>query len=128
MSEVLNACERKVGLAYHKEIPLERCEFQRAVDCIEITADEVFDLTAPQRAEIKQLRRKFTLLVHSLDVSIGSVERPPQAYLDKVARVLELTDAPYWSDHLAVSSTHTTSLGQFSPVWYTGDVLEVVAN
>jgi uncharacterized protein (UPF0276 family) len=117
----------KLGLAYRHQLPLEQSQAQHSLDCLEITADEVFDVSGARREQIERLRRTFMLLVNSLDLSIGSVERPPRAYLDSVARVLELTGAPYYSDHLAVTSTATRSLGQFSPVWYTEDMLDVVA-
>lgn len=118
----------RVGLGYHPELSLDAPEVQSRLDCVEITADEFFNSTPSQRTPLVRIREAVTVLVHGLELSIGSVTRPPQSYLDSVARVLEFTNPPYFSEHLAICSTANVNLGVFAPVWHTEDNLAVVAS
>jgi len=116
----------RVGLAYRSKFEADIASLRDATDCLEITTDEFLRLTPTDCDRLRRLRSMFTLLPHGLELSIGSASPPPQTYLDRVARVLELIDPPYYSDHLALTAGGEVSLGHFAPVWCTEEGLEAV--
>ncbi len=77
-------------------------------------------------SELAQLRRRFQLTAHSVGLSIGSVERPAEAYLEGVARFLALAEPQIYSDHLAITVAGGRDLGHLTPIWYGERALEVV--
>ncbi len=109
----------RVGLAYRSKFEADIASLRDATDCLEITTDEFLRLTPTDCDRLRRLRSMFTLLPHGLELSIGSASPPPQTYLDRVARVLELIDPPYYSDHLSLTAGDEVSLGHFAPVWCT---------
>jgi len=95
-------------------------------DCVEIIADSYFFLTRAKYIQIKDLLNLFTIIPHGLRLSIGSVERPPQSYLDNIVRLLEVINPPYYSEHFAITGIPEIDIGHLSPIWYTDEVLDVV--
>lgn len=119
----------QVGLGYRRSIAHDILDSGAAFDSLEIIAESFFDLSWQKASELRELRRRFTLIPHGLRLSIGSVVRPPQTYLDDIARVLEWTGAPYHSDHFAFTGCDGIELHHLSPLWHTEAGLEtVIAN
>src|SRR6266516_3684073 len=79
-----------VGLGYRRSLAHDIWEQKDALDCLEIIAESFFDISASRLNELHLLRKHFRLIPHGLRLSIGSQVRPPQSYLDNVARLLEL--------------------------------------
>ena len=71
------------------------------VDFLEITADHFMDAPNWKIDQLKELSKKFTLIPHALDLSLGSSDGIDQAYLEKLQSVIEVVSPPYWSEHLA---------------------------
>lgn len=118
-----------VGVGYRREIAAQLDEYAGSIDCLEIIAESYLQPTPARLHELDRLRAGFPLITHGLRLSIGSVDRPPASYLRDVARLLDYIDAPYHSDHFAVTSAAGLEFGHLSPLWYTADGLAtVIAN
>ncbi len=122
----MNYITPNVGLGLRPSLKSEILNFPESFDCLEFIADAYFALTDFQDKELSNLSDLFTLIPHGLSLSIGSVERPPQSYLDTIARLLEVVQPTYYSDHFAITRTLEKALGHLSPLWYTDEVLDVV--
>jgi hypothetical protein len=117
----------KIGLTFRRSINKSQIlNFQDSFDCLEFLIESYSTLSEPQLEELRRLSNLFTLIPHGLNLSIGSVERPPQSYLDTIARLLEITQPPYYSEHFAFTQTKQINLGALSPLWYTEELLDVV--
>jgi uncharacterized protein (UPF0276 family) len=117
-----------VGLGYRRSIRSKILAWQTELDCLEIISEQFTSLNKFQVDELTYLSKNFKIIPHGLRLSIGSVARPQQTYLDSIARILEITDPPYYSDHFAFTGTSEIDIGHLSPLWYTDQYLEIVIN
>lgn len=103
------------GLAYRGPIADEIIAHHERIDWIEIITDHYLD---NPRAEIElgELVALFPVAVHGLELSIGSDGPLDLAYLDGVARVADMVDARWVSDHLCFTSESGYQLGNLTPV------------
>lgn len=116
----------RVGFAYRKELRAALQAAERAPAVLELMA-EVFDPRLPGRRQtLDELRERHAFVGHSVGMSIGSVERPPAAYFDAIARFVELARPAYHSDHFAVTYAGGRELGHLTPIFYGEPALEVV--
>lgn len=116
----------QVGLGFRRSLKSDIFNFKGSFDCLEIIAEQFLNLTAFQREELNDLANSFTVIPHGLRLSIGSVDRVSQLYLDNIARLLEIIQPPYLSDHFAITGNSNIDIGHLSPIWYTDEALEVV--
>jgi len=118
----------QIGLGFRRGLKTEIIKHKKHFNCVEIVADSYLHVTKFQIKELLDLYDSFTILPHGLRLSIGSVERPPQSYLDSIVKLLDITQPPYYSDHFAITDITYKTLGHLSPIWYTDRCLEIVIN
>ncbi|MFL2480545.1 MAG: DUF692 domain-containing protein [Verrucomicrobiales bacterium] len=97
------------------------------IDFLEITADHFMDAPRWKIDQLKKLKESFTLIPHSLDLSIGSSEGIDKVYLEKLARIIEFTDPPYWSEHLAFTKAGGLELGHLAPLPFSNEAVDAVS-
>ena len=114
------------GLSFRSEFRPDLFLNRGSVDCLEIIADHYFNASPEKLAELDLLASHFTLLPHSLDLSIGSADGLDSQYLDQLAALVERLSPPWWSDHLAITRAGGLSLGHLSPISTNQESLDVV--
>ncbi|MDI1435369.1 DUF692 domain-containing protein [Polyangium sorediatum] len=112
------------GLGFRRRIKSDILAHRGAIDFIEVTTEHF--MTPRQLDELAALRVLLPCVPHGLQLSVGSTAPPTTEYLRCIKRVLEVTGAPYYSDHLAVTSAPGIDLGHLSPVALTRKSLESV--
>lgn len=104
-----------VGLGYRG--PLRACFRDSAapIACVEATAEHFFrhDKTPPPRPPEFAAR---PVLVHGLDLSLGTPGPLVEDYVQRFLAVAEGLDAALISDHLAITRTSEVELGHLNPV------------
>lgn len=115
-----------VGLGFRE--PLRSGIFlnREKIDFLEITSDRYLDATPQKLKELDLLREHFTLVPHSLDLSLGSAEGIDKEYLDKLAALVERVDPPWFSDHICFTRSNGIKIGHLAPVPYTSEALGVL--
>lgn len=113
------------GLGYRREIAGEIWEQRHAIDFLEIITDQ-FTGDAPRQQELERLCETFRVIPHGIGLSIGSPAIDPD-YLRSVKIVSDITGAPYYSEHLAVTRAPGIDIGHLSPMWFTEEVLQSTA-
>jgi uncharacterized protein (UPF0276 family) len=58
--------------------------------------------------------------------SVGTAAPLDADYLDRLACFVERTEAPWFSDHLSFTKVPETDVEQLTPLWFTGETLDVV--
>lgn len=116
----------KVGIGHRREIDDGIFENRARFDCLEIIADSYLRPSWRKLRELERLREFFELVPHGLTLSIGTARPPDATYLAEVARLLDWIEAPYHSDHLALTSADGIGLGHLSPIWFTQQSLATV--
>lgn len=115
-----------VGLGYRTEIHNEIIANRTEIDWLEIITDQYLN-RPDQHAHLAGLRQDFTLVPHSVEMSVGSDLPLDDGYLDAVVAVAELIDAPWASDHLCFTREHGVQLGSLTPVVRTREKARAIA-
>ncbi len=114
-----------VGIGFREAFRSDLFRRRDAVDFLEITSDHYLDANRFKRDELELLRDHFTLVPHSLDLSLGSAEGIDGNYLDKLAGLISAVDPPWFSDHLCFTRSGGTAIGHLAPVPYTNEAIRV---
>lgn len=113
----------KIGVGYRE--PLADWIATRPVSCLEITAEHFYE-----RGErrLQELARDFTLFVHGLGLSLGTPGKLDAERLRKFARVAELANAAWVSEHVSFTRTAEVDLGHLTPVKPTKEAARIIAD
>ena len=114
-----------VGLGFREQFRADVFLHREKIDFLEIAADHYFDAQPSKLEELKLLEAHFSLVPHSLDLSLGSAEGIDEAYLEKLADLVESVDPPWFSDHLCFTKSGGVKIGHLAPVPYTSEALKV---
>jgi uncharacterized protein (UPF0276 family) len=97
-----------------------------AVDFIEIMLDDYLDPVYDRG--LNRLSRKYMVIPHGVELSIGSAHGLDDDYLRDVARVVERCGSPWWSDHLCFTQSRKYKTFTLNPLPATEEALETVKN
>lgn len=109
-----------VGLGYRAPLRTHVLRHLEELDFLEVITDSFLRNEPALRA----LSSLVPCVPHSLNLSVGSVTDP--AYLEAVARAVEVADPPWHSDHLAFTRAGEVVTGHLAPVPHTEESLRVV--
>ncbi|HEY5704113.1 MAG TPA: DUF692 domain-containing protein [Terrimicrobiaceae bacterium] len=112
-----------IGVGYRRE--LHEWIATRPIDCLEITAEHFYGRNEPV---LRDLSHQFRLFVHGLGLSLGtSGELDPQR-LRRYARVVEIAQPEWISEHIAFTRTAEVDLGHLNPVQPTRAMVRTIAD
>lgn len=115
------------GLGYRRPFRADLFERRDGVDFLEIIADHYFDAAPEKLKELALLRAHFPIVAHGLDLSIGSAEGVDAAYLERLARLIERVEPPWWSEHLCFTRAGGIEIGHLAALPHTQEAVDVVA-
>ena len=95
------------------------------VKSLEITAEHFFD---GGEKVLRSLANHYPLFVHGLGLSLGTPGPLCEQTLEQFARVAEIADARWVSEHVAFSRTEDVDLGHLNPVPHTQNSLDVMVD
>jgi uncharacterized protein (UPF0276 family) len=116
-----------VGVGYrgrHREQILQN---QPDIDFVEIVADDYLFATPEKREELDQLTEHFTVIPHTLNLSLGSAEGVSDDYLEHVSELVHGLRPPWWSEHIGYTHAGGVELGRPAPLPFTREAIDVVA-
>ncbi|MBA2288545.1 MAG: DUF692 domain-containing protein, partial [Ktedonobacteraceae bacterium] len=96
------------------------------IDFLEVITEHYTDDDPRAQRELEEISSLFPVIPHGISLSIGSMTPLDQGLLRGIKRVCEMTQAPYYSEHLCMTSVPGIDLGHLSPLWFTEDVLQQV--
>lgn len=117
-----------VGIGFRNEIAMETKLHTETIDILEIISDNFFNKPEKRLEALKKFREKFPIIPHGIDLSIGSALPIEDAYLEKIKQLCDLVNAPYYSEHFALTRLPGVNIGHLSPLWFTKEVLELVVS
>lgn len=123
---MINVQKLGVGLGFREELKAGIFLNQSKVDFLEITSDHFMDAREWKLAELDLLRQHFTLIPHSLDLSLGSAEGIDEMYLTKLAGLVELIQPPWFSDHICFTRSGGISIGHLAPLPFTREAADTL--
>jgi uncharacterized protein len=115
-----------VGLGFREEMRSEIFLNRQQIDFLEITSDHYLDALGRKREELEILAEHFTLIPHSLDLSLGSAEGIDDRYVDKLAELIDRVRPPWFSDHICFTRSGGINIGHLAPLPFTQEALETL--
>lgn len=79
-------------------------ENHAGVDFLEIISENFMNFGGRPRAVLERVRERFPIVMHGVSLSVGSLAPFNPRYLDRLERLIEWVDPPWFSDHLSWAS------------------------
>jgi hypothetical protein len=115
------------GLGYRPQFRAELFENRARIDFLEIIADHYFDASPEKLAELDLLAAHFPLVSHGLDLSLGGAEGLDAGYVEKLARLIDRINPPWFSEHLCFTRGGRVSIGHLAALPYTFAAIDALA-
>lgn len=116
-----------VGLGFREPLRSQIFLNRVKIDFLEITSDHYLEAGGRKLDELGLLREHFTLIPHSLDLSLGSAEGIDVEYVEKLSELIDIVDPPWFSDHISFTRSGGIKIGHLAPVPHTEEALKVFA-
>lgn len=116
-----------VGVGYRGRHRDQILQNQPDIDFVEILADDYLFAGPDKREELERLTEHFTIIPHTLNLSLGSAEGLDGGYLEQVSDLLRSLRPPWWSEHIGYTRAGGIQFGQPAPLPYTREAVDVVA-
>lgn len=113
------------GIGYRPDLNDSIFEHATSIDFIEVLADKYIH-GAESLTHLRDLSDKFRVVPHGTGLSLGWPGAVDAQYLAGMRRVTAATRAPYYSEHLSVTSVPGIDLGHLSPLQYSDELLEAI--
>jgi uncharacterized protein len=114
------------GLGYRRELHDAIYAARETFDIVEIVTEQ-FIGGAARLAELEALCADFVVIPHGIGMSIGSPTLD-EGYLREVKVVSDVTGAPYYSEHLAMTRAPGLDIGHLAPLWWSEGTLRIVVD
>ena len=114
------------GLSFRKELKEGILSAPHRVDFLELIADQYINKPLFKAEEARHLSQTFPVIVHGVDLSIGTDCPLDEEYFDKMTAVAEMVDAKWISDHLSLTRVPGGLLGQLTPLAFNENMVKIV--
>ena len=105
-----------VGLGYRGELRRDILANQSEIDFLELMLEHFIDMPPERVRDAKFLAERFGIVVHGLELSIGTVEPLRLEYLARMRDLVNETGAYWASDHLCMTSVPGRAIGNLTPL------------
>ncbi|HYP97238.1 MAG TPA: DUF692 domain-containing protein [Polyangiaceae bacterium] len=93
----------------------------------EIISENFLSDAEGPRYHLDRVRERYPIVLHGVGLNLLGSEPPSNHYLDRVAALAELVDAPFVTDHLCWTGSHGLSHHDLLPVPYLPELVELAA-
>ncbi|WP_035755808.1 DUF692 domain-containing protein [Hugenholtzia roseola] len=114
-----------VGMGFRTPFLPALWHHKKEVDFLEIVADHYLEAKGQKKEELDFLKDNFILIPHALDTSLGSSEGLFEPYIEKLARLIDYLNPPYWSEHLAFTRAAGVGIGHLTPTTFSTEMLDI---
>src|SRR5438105_14311129 len=97
-----------VGLGFRQELKEEILSAASQIDFLELLTDQYMDMPPYKELEARDLAKKFPIVLHGVDLSLGTDSPIDEGYLGKIHQVASWVNPKWVSEHL--SYTHVPGL------------------
>ena len=126
MKQLRNIPRLGVGLGFRSELKASIFMNSNQIDFLEIIADHFLDPTYLKEEELELLNQEFVLIPHGLNLSLGSAEGIDSLYLEKLAKLIEKIQPPYWSEHIAFTQASGIQIGHLAPLPFHRETIRIL--
>ena len=113
-----------VGVGLRYEFVRELIETERQVDWLEIIPENWIGLGGAPRRLLERYAERWTLVPHSVGLSIGGPDPLDEDFLVGIAGIIRELAPPFWSDHVCYSKVGGRYLNDLLPLPFTEEAIE----
>lgn len=113
-----------IGIGLRPDIHDEVNSILKYTDFIECNMGN--DVTL-MKEELAPFMNEIPIVIHSLNLSLGSVESPPMYRVDRLKQAVEHVQPPWVSEHLSFSRHNDIEISSFIPLPYIDEAVDVVS-
>lgn len=108
-----------VGIGLRKELARQLFATERSVDWLEIIPENFLTQGGWRRAMLDQAIERWPVVSHGVCLSVGGPEPLDGDYLDKLRRLLDRLETPFFSDHACYERAHGRFFHDLLPLPFT---------
>jgi uncharacterized protein len=116
-----------VGIGYRQELSEGIFMNASAIDFIELLTDQFIDMPAYRADEARRVAAAFPVVLHGVELSLGTDAPIDSDYLAKVHEIADWVDPVWVSDHLSFTRVPELSIGQLTPLSFNESVADLTA-
>lgn len=116
-----------VGLGLRREIAQETFEHANEIAWLEFIPENYMGLGGMARERLETAIGAFPLVSHGVNLSIGSADELSVEYLASLKKLLDKTNAPWWSDHLCYTTIGGAYMHDLLPLPFTKEAVRHIA-
>lgn len=105
-----------IGLGLRRELEDETLNNDSRIDWLEIVPENYMDVGGSARNRLETALKKFPIVTHGVNLSIGSTDELNKDYLESLKRLLDFIDAPWFTDHLCFTSVDGSYIHDLLPM------------
>ena len=105
------AATDRVGLGWRPELAAGILSNLDRIDVVEVIADDYFDRSA---RELRTLHAQVPTVLHGVGLGLASLIPPDAKRLDAMARVVNVVEPEFWSEHLAFVRAGGVEIGHLA--------------
>jgi uncharacterized protein (UPF0276 family) len=98
------------------------------IDVVEVIADDFFDANKRERQALQTLAAQVPVVLHGVSLGLASSAPVQTRRLDGMARLIEVTHAEFWSEHLAFVRAGSVEIGHLAAPPRTRESVEGAAS
>ncbi|MCM8528029.1 MAG: DUF692 domain-containing protein [Lentisphaeraceae bacterium] len=114
------------GLSFRPSFISQIFNYRDEIQFLEIITDHYMFCSSRKWDALCFLKENFTLVPHSLDLSLGSADGLDFRYVEEFTKVVEFVNPPWISDHIAFTKISGLEIGHLTPIPFTEESLEVL--
>ncbi|EYF00496.1 DUF692 domain-containing protein [Chondromyces apiculatus] len=114
-----------VGLGFRQDLKGAMLSNAHRIDFLELVTDQYMDKPPFKEEEAKALAEQFPLVMHGVDLSIGTDGPVDREYVGKMQKVAAWSRARWVSDHLCFTRVPGVSIGNLTPLAFTEEAAAV---
>lgn len=109
-----------VGVNYRTEIGKDILKNIEEIDFLEVYTEKFF--IKEDDKVIEEIIQKIPIVLHGLDLSIGSSEKVDETYLAGLENVMKEQNFEWFSDHISLTKHGDTEVGHLMPVQFSEEI------
>jgi uncharacterized protein (UPF0276 family) len=116
-----------VGLGLRREVAQETFEHAKEIAWLEFIPENYMGQGGMARERLETAIGAFPLVSHGVNLSIGSTDDLNPEYLASLKKLLDKTNAPWWSDHLCYTTIGGAYMHDLLPLPFTKEAVRHIA-
>ena len=117
----------RVGLGWRPQLAAGILANLDRIDIIEVIADDYFDASCKQLRALRTLATQVPAVLHGVSLGMASSVRVEDCRLEKMARLVEIVEPEFWSEHLAFVRGNGLEIGHLAAPPRTAATIEGAA-